>query len=101
MEDPLVPTKLEYNDSLEGISSDTSHQNKDDTCLEANSEEFSSKVLFESLELSSHEYKQPNPLRENSLKLNLMILKRSLDIEKSSIEGQKSHSSLNGYKQES
>ncbi|KAA3465560.1 hypothetical protein EPI10_000714 [Gossypium australe] len=81
-EDSLIPTKLEFNDPLEGFSSDSSYQDNDDTCLEANLEEFSSKVQFESLELSSHEYKQPNPSREESLKLDLIVLKRSLDTEK-------------------
>ncbi|XP_040971337.1 uncharacterized protein [Gossypium hirsutum] len=34
-EDSLVPIKLEYNDPLEGISSDSLHQDEDDKCLEA------------------------------------------------------------------
>ncbi|KAA3470099.1 hypothetical protein EPI10_015835 [Gossypium australe] len=43
-EDLLVPAKVEYNDTLEGFSSESPHPNEDDTCLEANSEQFSSKV---------------------------------------------------------
>ncbi|KAA3473879.1 Retrotransposon gag protein [Gossypium australe] len=45
-EDLLVLAQLEYNDPLECISSDSQHQDEDDTCLEANSKEFSSKFQF-------------------------------------------------------
>ncbi|KAA3467393.1 hypothetical protein EPI10_002408 [Gossypium australe] len=68
--DLLVPTKLEFNYSnnlLKGISFDSSHQDEDETCLKANSEGSSSKAQFESLELSSHEYRKPNPSREKPL----------------------------------
>ncbi|XP_016700250.1 uncharacterized protein [Gossypium hirsutum] len=78
-EDSLVVAKLEYNDPLEGISSDSPHQDKDDTCLEPNSKGFSSKFQFKSFELTSHEYKQPKPSREELLELDLIDLKRSLD----------------------
>ncbi|MBA0834095.1 hypothetical protein Goarm_006478 [Gossypium armourianum] len=70
IEDPLIP-----NDPFEGISNDYSHQDKDDTCLEDNLEEFSLKVQFKSLELP-YENKQPNPSREESPELDLTILER-------------------------
>ena len=72
---------------MKDISFDSPHQDEDGICLEANSEGFSSKAQFESLKLSSHEYKKPNPSREEPLDLDLTVLKRSLDTKKSSIEG--------------
>ncbi|PPD77682.1 hypothetical protein GOBAR_DD25397 [Gossypium barbadense] len=59
-------------------------------------EEFSSKVKFKSLELSSHEYKQPNPSREEPSELDFTILKRHeksiewtiSNTEKGSVKGQ-------------
>ncbi|KAA3481143.1 gag-asp_proteas domain-containing protein [Gossypium australe] len=89
-EDSLVLAKLEYNEPLKGISSDSPHQDEDGTCLEANSKGFSSKVQFKSLELSSHEYKQPKTSREELLELDLIVLKRLLDTGKGFVEGQKS-----------